>query len=119
MGLVERTGVRRDETKQSFAHPIQAGTVGGLDPVLVVGRNRNRRQNPDDRHDDQQLDQCKALLGPGRLFHLLLSFVEFMRKRADPSATWQASPVPTTETRHFPPFEPGFSHLNDKEGHAR
>ena len=42
-----------------FSHCRRRSSAGG---VVTILRNRYRRQNPDDRHDDHQLDQGKTLL---------------------------------------------------------
>jgi hypothetical protein len=76
--------------------------------IILIRGQRNRRQNANDRHDDHQFDQRKALLGPVVLFHLQFSLVGVMCmcKRVSPSAKYEASPVPTPKPAISPPFRP-------------
>jgi hypothetical protein len=56
--------VRLDRRRQG-AHvghgPLLLAALHGVQQV----RNRDRRQDPDDRDDDQQLDQCESALAFG------------------------------------------------------
>ena len=60
--------LRNDVATGAFAADAEVETFGDLraDRVVLIRRDRHRREDADDGHDDHELDQCEAGL-PRRL----------------------------------------------------
>jgi len=76
---------RRPQYARQSRDQRRAFRYARLDGVVLVGRNRDGRQNADDRYHDHQFDQCKTTLQRLHFKNLQSCFVATRASRKKPA----------------------------------